>query len=200
MSDTATDAAKPAPAQEQAAIIIAAAVVVLGGRRRGLSSCSGARRRARPSEAVEHAEDTRLPAQFVALDPPFVVNFEAGASARFLQVAVQLMTRDPAMVELLKSPRPDHPQRPAAAVRQQTVAGGLHARGQGGAAPGRARGDPRHHHRQGGKPESARSGVLHQLRDAVNAEPRMNTRRADRTAARTLVEADAITTARTART
>jgi flagellar FliL protein len=43
-----------------------------------------------------------LPAQFVALEPPFVVNFDPGASARFLQIAVQAMTREPEMVEFLK--------------------------------------------------------------------------------------------------
>lgn len=39
---------------------------------------------------------------YVALDPPFVVNFEAGGQVRFLQVAAQAMTRDPAAAELVK--------------------------------------------------------------------------------------------------
>lgn len=39
---------------------------------------------------------------YVALDPPFVVNFEAGGQVRFLQVAAQAMTRDPAVAELVK--------------------------------------------------------------------------------------------------
>src|SRR5262249_51705964 len=49
----------------------------------------------------------KLPAQYVEMDPPFVVNFEPGASARFLQIAVQVMTREPEMIEFLKrnSPR-----------------------------------------------------------------------------------------------
>ncbi len=41
-----------------------------------------------------------------ALDPPFVVNFNGEQSARFLQVAVQVMTRDPATLELLKANDP----------------------------------------------------------------------------------------------
>ncbi len=41
------------------------------------------------------------PAKYLALDPPFVVNFQAEDGARFLQVAVQLMTRDPAVEALL---------------------------------------------------------------------------------------------------
>jgi len=47
-----------------------------------------------------------LPAQYLALDPPFVVNFEADQLVRFLQIAVQLMSRDPKTIELLKSNDP----------------------------------------------------------------------------------------------
>jgi len=47
-----------------------------------------------------------LPAQYVALDPPFVVNFEADEQVRFLQVTVQLMSRDPATIEVLKANDP----------------------------------------------------------------------------------------------
>jgi flagellar FliL protein len=42
----------------------------------------------------------------VALDPPFVVNFDADQQVRFLQVTVQVMTRDPATVELMKANDP----------------------------------------------------------------------------------------------
>jgi flagellar FliL protein len=43
---------------------------------------------------------------YLALDPPFVVNFDSEQSSRFLQIAVQLMSRDPATIELLKSNDP----------------------------------------------------------------------------------------------
>jgi flagellar FliL protein len=46
------------------------------------------------------------PALYVALDPPFVVNFEADQQVRFLQVTAQLMSRDPATIELLKTNDP----------------------------------------------------------------------------------------------
>jgi flagellar FliL protein len=46
------------------------------------------------------------PPQYVALDPPFVVNFEADQQVRFLQVTAQLMSRDPAIIELLKTNDP----------------------------------------------------------------------------------------------
>jgi flagellar FliL protein len=47
-----------------------------------------------------------LPPLYMALDPPFVVNFEAEQQVRFLQVTVQLMSRDPATIEMLKANDP----------------------------------------------------------------------------------------------
>jgi len=46
------------------------------------------------------------PPQYLPLDPPFVVNFEAEQAVRFLQITVQLMSRDPHTIELLKSNDP----------------------------------------------------------------------------------------------
>jgi flagellar protein FliL len=46
------------------------------------------------------------PPIYVALDPPFVVNFEAEQLVRFLQVTVQVMSRDPETVEVLKANDP----------------------------------------------------------------------------------------------
>jgi len=103
MSDAAPDAAAPAAKKSKLPLIIAAAVVVLGGGAGAFFMLGGKKEGESHEEAkVEH----KLPAQFVPLDPPFVVNFEAGASARFLQIAVQLMTRDPLMVEFLKTHEP----------------------------------------------------------------------------------------------
>jgi len=52
------------------------------------------------------AEHPALPALYLALDPPFVVNFESEQMVRFLQITVQLMSRDPQTIELLKSNDP----------------------------------------------------------------------------------------------
>jgi len=46
------------------------------------------------------------PALYVKLDPPFVVNFEAKGIMRFLQITVEVMTRDQQTVELLKQHDP----------------------------------------------------------------------------------------------
>jgi flagellar FliL protein len=43
---------------------------------------------------------------YLALDPPFVVNFEAKGVMRFLQITVQVMTRDPHTLDLLKENDP----------------------------------------------------------------------------------------------
>jgi flagellar protein FliL len=46
------------------------------------------------------------PALYVALDPPFVTNFEAEQLVRFLQLSVQVMTHDAATADLLKANDP----------------------------------------------------------------------------------------------
>jgi flagellar protein FliL len=51
-------------------------------------------------------EEKKDPALYVKLDPPFVVNFEAKGIMRFLQITVELMTRDPQTVELLTQHEP----------------------------------------------------------------------------------------------
>lgn len=102
MSD-AKPAATPAKSSKKLLIIIAAAVVVLGGGAGAYFAFAGnggddVKKKA---EAEKAAHAVKLPAQFVAMDPPFVVNFGPGSSSRFLQIAVQLMTRDPHLVEFL---------------------------------------------------------------------------------------------------
>jgi flagellar protein FliL len=61
---------------------------------------------AHSKKAQEKAKEPLAPPLYVALDPPFVVNFEGDPLVRFLQVAVQVMTRDPPTVELLKANDP----------------------------------------------------------------------------------------------
>ena len=48
----------------------------------------------------------RAPLNYVPLDPPFVVNFSGDTDIRFLQVTLQVGTRDPSVVELVKEHRP----------------------------------------------------------------------------------------------
>ena len=88
-------------------IVILTAVVLLGA---GLGAAwwltSGKRPAAAPVSEPKAAPPPAGPPLFLALDPPFVVNFDAEQAVRFLQIAVQLETRDPATIELLKTNDP----------------------------------------------------------------------------------------------
>lgn len=46
------------------------------------------------------------PALYLALDPPFVVNFQDQTQARYLQVTMEIMARDPAVIEAVKTHMP----------------------------------------------------------------------------------------------
>jgi flagellar FliL protein len=59
-----------------------------------------------PKAAAAAKEADKTPPLYIALDPPFVVNFEAEQLVRFLQVTVQVMSRDPATVDLIKANDP----------------------------------------------------------------------------------------------
>lgn len=92
-------------------IVIGAAVVLLGaGVGAAVWLTTGAKKpkatTAAAAEAAKEAPPPSGPPLFFGLDPPFVVNFDAEPAVRFLQVAVQLETRDPATIELLKTNDP----------------------------------------------------------------------------------------------
>jgi flagellar protein FliL len=104
-----------APGQEGAAapkkgklglLLMIVVVLVLGGGGAAAYFLLGHQdpKAAAASKAKEAAAKT--PALYVALDPPFVVNFEAEQLVRFLQVTVQVMSRDPQIVEIIKSNDP----------------------------------------------------------------------------------------------
>jgi flagellar FliL protein len=102
------DATTAAPMPEAAApkrkgrlvVLLAVAVLLIGGAAGGAWWWTSHAAPKQPAVAAP------LPPQYLALDPPFVVNFEAEQSVRFLQITVQLMSRDPHTIELLKSNDP----------------------------------------------------------------------------------------------
>lgn len=113
--------AAPAPAKKKSKllIIIIAAVVVLGAAGGGAYFFLGkGDAEAQTADAApdakgkdkaakgKKAKEPKAPAVYVKFDPPFVVNFEAKGVMRFLQVGVEVMTRDPATAELIKSNAP----------------------------------------------------------------------------------------------
>ncbi len=61
-----------------------------------------------PKKEKETKKDDKpkAPALYVTLEPPFVVNFSAGKPAKFLQISMEIMTRDPATAQILKENNP----------------------------------------------------------------------------------------------
>jgi flagellar protein FliL len=100
--------ASPAGKSKLRLILIAtAALVVLGGGAAAYIMLAGGDPKDKTAESEKAAaEHAKGPALYVALDPPFVVNFEAEQLVRFLQVTVQVMSRDPATIELIKTNDP----------------------------------------------------------------------------------------------
>jgi len=110
MAEIPTLAAAPgqegAPAKKKPWLIIAiVAVVVLGAAGAGAFFLLGGKSDPKKAHAEEKKEE-RLPPIYIALDPPFVVNFEAESAVRFLQVTAQIMTRDLETEKLVKENDP----------------------------------------------------------------------------------------------
>jgi flagellar protein FliL len=82
-------------------ILLVCVLLLAGG---GIAAWFALAPNAKKTHAVK--QEPLLPPQYVALDPPFVVNFEADEQVRFLQVTVQLMSRDTATIEVLKANDP----------------------------------------------------------------------------------------------
>lgn len=98
-------AAAPAKGGKKGLIIIIAAVLVLGGGGFGAwKAFSGGGEEGKAAKKEEPKE--LLPPKYINLDPPFVVNFEAEASVRFLQVTIGIMTRDLEVEKLVKDNDP----------------------------------------------------------------------------------------------
>jgi len=102
--EAADDASAAAGKSKKWLIIGSAAVVLLAGGGAGAYFLMGQGDHAK--KAQEKVKEPLAPPLFAALDPPFVVNFEGDQLVRFLQVTVQVMTRDPATVEMLKANDP----------------------------------------------------------------------------------------------
>ena len=85
-------------------IMIVAALVLVGGGFGAWSAFSGKPDDGKGAKKVEQKD--LLPPKYVNLDPPFVVNFEAEAAVRFLQVSIGVMTRDPKIEQLIKDNDP----------------------------------------------------------------------------------------------
>ncbi len=84
-------------------IVLALVVLIAGGAAAGGWYYLGARK---ASAKAPKAAPEQAPALYIALDPPFVTNFEANEAVRFLQISVEVMTHDPATVDVIKANDP----------------------------------------------------------------------------------------------
>jgi flagellar FliL protein len=96
------EGAEDAPKSKKLLFIILAVVLLGGGGAGAFFMLKGGD----DHKTAAKKEEVVVPPIYVNLDPPFVVNFEAEAAVRFLQVTVSVMTRDPHIQEMLKNNDP----------------------------------------------------------------------------------------------
>jgi len=96
----------PAPRKRsRLLLIIIVSVLVLAGGGAAAWYFMSAGSKDKGKDAKAEAAPTG-PALYVALDPPFVTNFEADQAVRFLQITVQVMTHDTSTAEVIKANDP----------------------------------------------------------------------------------------------
>jgi flagellar FliL protein len=103
LAATATEEGAAKGKSKRKLMMIGGAVVVLlaaGGGAFFLLHAGASHKATEPKPVVV------APPVYLALDPPFVVNFDPDQAVRFLQITVQLMSRDPATIEMLKANDP----------------------------------------------------------------------------------------------
>jgi flagellar FliL protein len=96
------------PKSRKGLIIGLVALLVLGGGGTGAYFAFAGKSDDKGGKAAKAKveEKEKLPPRYIALDPPFVVNFEAESAVRFLQVTAQIMTRDLDTEKLVKENDP----------------------------------------------------------------------------------------------
>lgn len=115
-------AAVSPPRSKKLLIIVVAAVVALGaagagayfflGHKGGEETAQDANGKPAKGAKAEKGKKAKKeavpkgPAVYVKLEPPFVVNFEAQGVMRFLQVTVEVLTREPHVADLVKANDP----------------------------------------------------------------------------------------------
>jgi flagellar protein FliL len=86
--------------------LIIAAVVVLAGGGVGAWMFMKPAPKTAGGQAEPVKEHARAAPQYFKFDPAFVVNFGGEGNSRFLQITVEAMSRDPAVVEVVKANEP----------------------------------------------------------------------------------------------
>jgi len=111
-TEAKTETGKPAPKgkQRRPLLIVMTLVVLAGGggaawwflKPHASASASAGTPGAPAAEAAAH----RAAAIYYKFDPAFVVNFGTEGNTRYLQITLEAMSRDPAVIEQIKSNEP----------------------------------------------------------------------------------------------
>jgi len=105
MSDAPAGDPPAAPAKSKMLVIILCSVLAAGAAGGGVFFMT-LKKGADDQASEENHDGPKLPAAYLKFDPPFVVNFENRGMMRFLQVSIEVMTRDGATAELIRQHDP----------------------------------------------------------------------------------------------
>ncbi len=107
MSDApASDAPVAPPGKSKMLVIVLCSVLAAGAAGGGVYFMTSKKGKDDEHREAAAAPAAKLPAIYSKFDPPFVVNFQNKGMMRFLQVSIEVMTRDPATAEMLKQHDP----------------------------------------------------------------------------------------------
>lgn len=109
MADAPAGDAPAAPAKSKMLVIILCSVLAAGaagGAVFFMTAKKGDDKHATEEGHEKQEDEHKLPAAYLKFDPPFVVNFENRGMMRFLQVSIEVMTRDAATAELIRQHDP----------------------------------------------------------------------------------------------
>ena len=104
MSDASAGAVPVAPAKSKMLIIVICSLLAAGAAGGAVFFMTA--NQDGESAELEAAPAVKRPAIYSKFDPPFVVNFQNKGSMRFLQVSIEVMTRDAATADLIKQHDP----------------------------------------------------------------------------------------------
>jgi flagellar FliL protein len=90
---------EPSKGGKKGLIIVVVLLLVLAGGGFAAFKMLGGKEDPKKKEAVK--KEQLLPARYVTLDPPFVVNFQAESAVRVLQITIGSMTRDAEIEKLI---------------------------------------------------------------------------------------------------
>lgn len=106
MSDAPAGDAPAAPAGKSKMLVIVLCSLLAAGATGGGVYFMTAKKGGEEHAEAAAAPSVKHPAIYSKFDPPFVVNFQNKGMTRFLQVSIEVMTRDAATAELIKQHDP----------------------------------------------------------------------------------------------